>query len=330
VSTQLTDRLLVGAQVYDRNIGHLGNGHPMLDWAVVDYRFRKWLGVRAGKVKTTLGLHNDTQDMEFLHTWAILPQSLYPLDLRSETIAHIGGDVYGTAPLSRYGDLSYTVYGGIRPTDNDSGLIYGIQRRGITLTDQAGTMLGADLRWNTPLKGLLAGASFLSQHNTADGIRVNSRSVVSQYIEDSRKIGTVDFYAQYGIGNLRLEAEYRRNYNDLNGMGISENRQNADVRGWYGSAAYRLHKRVEVGTYYSRFYPTWQDPDRGAPDSHIFDKVATIRVDLTSWSSLKVEGHWMDGYGHTSSFRGFYAQDQPNDDPFPKTNLLVVRLGFNF
>src|SRR5436189_1029365 len=37
-------------------------------------------GARAGKVKTTLGLYTDTQDMEFLHTWAILPQSLYPLD----------------------------------------------------------------------------------------------------------------------------------------------------------------------------------------------------------------------------------------------------------
>src|SRR5215472_4847702 len=32
-SFQLTDRFHVGAQVYTRNIGHLGDWHPQLDWA---------------------------------------------------------------------------------------------------------------------------------------------------------------------------------------------------------------------------------------------------------------------------------------------------------
>ena len=41
------------------------------------------MGFREGRVKTSLGLYNDTQDQEFLHTWALLPQSLYPADLRS-------------------------------------------------------------------------------------------------------------------------------------------------------------------------------------------------------------------------------------------------------
>jgi hypothetical protein len=99
MSAPITDRFRIGAQGYVRNIGQLGEGHPDLDWAYGDYRFTDWFGVRAGKVKSTLGLYNDTQDADFLHTWAILPQSTYPLDLRSATLAHTGVDVYGRIPL---------------------------------------------------------------------------------------------------------------------------------------------------------------------------------------------------------------------------------------
>src|SRR5579864_9206979 len=113
ISTQITDKFRVGAQVYDRNLGNLGEWHPTLDWAFADYRFKTWLGVRGGKVKTVLGLYNDTQDLDFLHTFALLPQSVYPTDLRDSTIAHVGGDVYGRISLKhRLGDLAYTAYAG--------------------------------------------------------------------------------------------------------------------------------------------------------------------------------------------------------------------------
>ena len=54
VSTQVTDKFRVGAQIYDRNLGKLGNWRPSLDWAVADYRFKDWFGIRAGKVKLSL------------------------------------------------------------------------------------------------------------------------------------------------------------------------------------------------------------------------------------------------------------------------------------
>ena len=90
VSTQLTDKLRVGIQVFDQNLGELGNWKPEVDWAMADYQFTGWFGLRGGKVKTVLGLYNDTQDMEFLHTWALMPQALYPMDVRGDTIAHVG------------------------------------------------------------------------------------------------------------------------------------------------------------------------------------------------------------------------------------------------
>jgi hypothetical protein len=85
----------VGVQVYDHYIGDLGKGRVSLDWALLDYRFRDWLGFRGGKVKTPLGLFTDSQDQEFLYPWALLPQAVYPLDLRETNSAHTGGDLYG-------------------------------------------------------------------------------------------------------------------------------------------------------------------------------------------------------------------------------------------
>ena len=75
-ATQVTDKFRVGAQLYDRNVGKLGNWRPVLDWGLGDYRFKDWFGVRGGKVKTVLGLYNDSQDLEFLHTWALMPQNV--------------------------------------------------------------------------------------------------------------------------------------------------------------------------------------------------------------------------------------------------------------
>lgn len=129
MSSQVTDKFRLGAQVYDRNLGQLGQFHPSLDWGLVDYRFTQWFGIRAGKVKTTLGLFNDSQDLDFLHVFALLPQGVYPTDLRDTTIGHTGGDVYGTIPLRhRLGDISYTGYAGIRSDSIYSGYPYLMQQ----------------------------------------------------------------------------------------------------------------------------------------------------------------------------------------------------------
>ena len=161
VSMQLSDRFRVGAQVYSRNIGNLGEWHPQLDWAVADYRFKDWFGIRGGVVKTVFGLENDTQDMEFLHTNALLPQSVYSTDLRDALLRHRGGDVYGEIPLKRLGSLSYTAFAGQRQDNRYGGYPYLLSGTGGHISSYGGLQVGADLRWNTPLQGLLVGASHM-------------------------------------------------------------------------------------------------------------------------------------------------------------------------
>ena len=35
--SQINDKFRIGAQIYDRNLGQLGQWHPTLDWAVADH-----------------------------------------------------------------------------------------------------------------------------------------------------------------------------------------------------------------------------------------------------------------------------------------------------
>lgn len=197
ISSQITDKFRVGAQVYDRNLGNLGEWHPSLDWAFGDYRFKPWLGIRGGKVKTVLGLYNDTQDLEFLHTFALLPQSVYPTDLRDSTIAHLGGDLYGDISLRHgLGDLTYTVYGGHRSDSIYSGYPYLLSQFGTHFKTFGGLQYGGDLRWQTPLRGLLVGASRMNENITGKGMSKSPMdlSAVIPYTESSKADWTNQFY----------------------------------------------------------------------------------------------------------------------------------------
>lgn len=328
ITMPLTDRFRVGAQVYTRNIGNLGNWRPQLDWAVADYKFKNWFGIRGGVVKTTFGLHNDTQDMEFLHTNALLPQSIYPTDLRDALIRHKGGDVYGEIPLRSFGNLSYTGFAGMRADSVHGGYIYLLRGVGINMNEYGGLQWGGDLRWNTPLKGLLIGASHMNQDITGRGSVDMPGVMTGPYEERSNKDQANQFYGQYVVGNLRLEGEYRRWWRDqqiFNGFFSVT----TDTRGWYTSAAYRVSKRLELGTYYSRLVAVWAT-NHSNPDNHLYDKVVSARFDISSHWSVKAEGHFMDGYGAPSMYPvGFYTTDNPQGLK-PKTNLFILRTGWNF
>ncbi len=350
-STQITDRFRVGAQIYDRNVGHLGNWHPELDWAYADFKFRSWLGFRAGKVKTVLGLYNDTQDLDFLRTFALLPQGVYATDMRDATLSHVGGDAYGTFSLAKpLGKFSYTVYGGDHIESTDGGYPYLLQIHGIYINHSSGPTWGGDLRWMTPAKGLLVGASYENNDLTNTGllnpsVALGGPDVTVPYWEKSRKEFVQQFYGEYVIGKLKIDAEYRRYWRDFtifNGQFEAQ----AAPKSWYTAADYRLTKRLALGGYYSHFIINWvvtvpnqvEAPSESSPDRHLYDKVVAARFDLKTYWYAKVEGHFMDGYAGFQYPDGFYPQvNQAGpcagnlcSSLKPSINALVLKTGFNF
>lgn len=340
MSSQVTDKLRVGAQVYDRNLGQLGQWHPSLDWGSADYRFSHWFGIRAGKVKTVLGLYNDSQDLDVLHIFAMLPQGVYPSDLRDMSIAHTGGDLYGSITLPcRLGDLSYTAYAGHRSDSIYSGYPYLAQQWGLYFRSIAGPQYGGDLRWNPPVRGLTIGASRLNQEVTAKGSIWNV--LVPQplpYETTSTVYWTNQFYGEYLWHKLQVDGEYRRVFVAVPALPGST--LSSDMRAWYIAGSYRINKYLGLGSYYSHYTEAdlttgmaalllETQTDTSLPSNHVYDKVIAARFDMNRYSYVKIEGHFMDGYGIGAYPNGFYQHQNPRGFA-DNTKALVVKTGFHF
>lgn len=344
VSTPITDKFRVGAQLYDYNLGLLGNFHPQLDWAYGDYKFKDWFGIRAGKVKTVQGLSHDVQDMEFLHTWVLMPQSVYPLDTRGDTIAHIGADLYGEIALGKLGSFSYTAFAGKRPNDPNGGYIYGVDTMSHVPAPQGGFMYitgqtkqvtyyggpvyGADLHWSTPFKGLLLGASYMVQDITTTGHY--TQPVVVPYKLTTVTDNAAQFYVEYVLGNLRFAGEYRSEpkivqLNEPNGVLVQGFQ---DSRSGYVSLSYRFTKWLELGTYQSRYIDNWPTT-HSDPRNHIFDQTISARFDINRNIDFKLEEHFIDGAAIDGVLdHGFYAAPNPNGLA-PNMHMLVARIGYH-
>ena len=339
LGVQLTPKLRIGGQVYDRKLGQLGDWHPLLDWAMADFNVKPWLGFRGGKVKTVLGLYTDTQDMDFANTFALLPQSVYAIDLRDASIAHLGGDIYGKTKLPHhFGSVAYTAYGGHRSDSMYSGYPYLLKSFGIKLTSLSGPVYGGDFRWHTPLRGLLVGVSRQNERITGLGtstITMGGATVApTSYEEHSKHDWTNQYYGQYIADRWHAESEYRRYLRDqilANGMVESI----VDVRGWYVSGGFRVCKWFEAGSYYSHYRNVnalGVRPD-GTVESDFaardFDKVLAGKVTVNQYMTIKVEGHFMSGYANQPYPNGYYTTVNPNGFA-NDTNALVVRTGFSF
>jgi hypothetical protein len=328
-STQITDNLRIGAQFYDRNLGGIGKWYPTLDWAYAQYKFKSWFGIRGGRVKTVLGLYNDTQDLDFLHPFALLPQSMYSIDVRDSTIAHDGGDLFGDIRLgSKYGSLSYTAYAGHRSNSTHGGVAYLIASDGLVFNYLSGIQYGGDLRWQTPLKGLLIGASRQNQLN--DGSYTFNSPGGPVPIKNSDRADWINqFYGEYTWKKLLLDSEFRRSWDGTGTPGVDESQ--IDVHAWYVAGAYRIVKRLQVGSYYSHYWVNFPIANlTPAGSGHSDDKVVTGRVDINRYFNIKIEGHFIDGYGYPAvSPIGFYYANNPNGLQ-NDTKALVVKGGFNF
>jgi len=333
ISTSITDKFRVGGQGYARKIGSLDDGRPQLDWAYGDYKFVPWLGLRAGKVKTVLGLYNDTQDMDFLHTWALLPQGIYATDLRSTFIAHTGGDLYGRIPLKKLGKLDYTAYAGMRSFDNRGGYFYYSEDAGFNIQQIDGRTTGWDLKWTTPVKGLMVGTSWVNNTMHRAGVYISGAMKGTKYTIDANPERPWVGYGEYSRGKWEFSSEYRNTnqFTDVILMNTSSptvSHRNKCTEAWFAAAAYRVTPKLQVGYYHSSLHVDNPRVPTNLDSNHIRDEVVAGRYDIDRFWTLKAEGHFMNGYGDTYLAQGFYTRYNPVLKP--TTNLLVLRTSFNF
>jgi hypothetical protein len=316
VSDPVTDNLRVGIQLHMYQLGQFGGPNIQVDWASGDYKVNDRLGFRAGKIKTPLGLFNDSQDVDSLFLWILLPQAMYPIDNRSFNLSELGGEVYGGLSLGKQGgSLQYHAHIGNSNLDSNEGYAETLAEAGLVFEHQPGERtFGGDLRWQTPWHSLSVGSSALSQ--TIDGTAPGGTVHVGPSITTAQ-------YVQWDDGKLFLAAEYWRSpINPVLTVGQEIVPYPLDQRSWYAMASYRVSKKLQLGSYYSHYVNKAADSTLSANYSK--DVVVSGRYNFNPYVYGKVEGHFLHGTG-----LGYYMNTNPGGLK-PDSNMLAARIGFTF
>ncbi len=312
----LGDNLRVGIQFHMYQIGQFGGPNVLVDWVSGDYKINDQLGFRAGKVKVPLGLYNDSQDVDSLFLWILLPQAQYPDDNRDFDLAVLGGEVYGSVGLGRRGGrMQYRGYTGENRLDAHGGYAQQIAQFGLTLpTPPGGRAYGGDVRWATPLRGLTVGGSAQSQALDGTGPTGSFHMPPALILGD---------YAEWTRGRLHVAGEYQRSpLLPVVTVGTTVVPVPLDQRAWYVMADFRVSRKVQAGSYYSHYVNKAEDTSM--PTNYSKDWVISGRYNFNEYFYGKLEGHLLHGNG-----LGYYASDNPNGLR-PKTAMVAARLGFTF
>jgi hypothetical protein len=308
LNSALTDNLRLGLQLLSRDLGEEGNNDVLIDWAMADYRWQDWLGIRLGKVKLPIGLYNQGRDSDFLRPMVFLPQSIYDEGKRTLVVAAVGGSLYGNISLGRSGDLEYQAYYGTVDFRSDSGQARGMeqlaariarQRHLGTVTDLEADNLyvyGGSLIYNPPLDGLRAGVSYFTGQTDFDfdvgGAEGDAQGTMKDFVVLS---------LEYAMGKWHTATEYTEQTADREVFG-------ADIlggrsQGGYVQLCYHLLDQVGMSVMYDVFYADKQDHDgsslvaQGQPDYLGWRKDLGVGLhwEVNSQWLVKAEYHEVDG-----------------------------------
>lgn len=309
--TQLTDKLHVGLQLFSQHQGPSADTTPRLDWAYLDYRWRPWLGLRAGRVRIPFGLYNDYIDIDAARLQILLPQSIYPIADRNLLTAQTGFALYGSREAGCAGSFDYQLWGGALAVPLPAA------------QDALGTRLfaydskyviGAQVFWHPPIADLRVGASVLR------GAFDTSFNLAPASVEQLQMQGTVpeDFdgrmtlvidpatlligSVEYLHGDWSIAAEYSRWLIHTKTTPIDLFADNdADSERFYAAATHRLGERFDAGVYYSVLYLDASDRGGRGPafPERFFawsrDAAASLRFDVNEHWLWKLEAHFIDG-----------------------------------
>jgi hypothetical protein len=310
VSTEITDRLRAGVQLFARDVGALRDASPRIDWAFLDYRWRRWLGLRAGMIKMPFGLYNEYVDIDAARLPILLPESVYPIRNRDVLLSHKGFSIYGNVSIAAGGELEYQAWLGT----------LSIPRNALDLTnatlDQVITkyVTGAQVFWRPPPDGLRIGATYLrasidfqitlAPASVAELIMAglvpstfDGRIVVAQR-PDTLIVGS----AEYTRGDWLIAAEYsrwlKRQRTSLPALLPTFEE---DAEKLYAMITRRISPSFETGAYYSIHHV--DAGDRGGDDPRFAepfyafqrDLSATLRYDVNDHWLWKLEAHFMEG-----------------------------------
>lgn len=300
VTKAFTDDLRIGIQLFARDLGPDGNYKPQVDWFYLDYRFRDWLGFRAGRTKIPFGLYNEVNDVDAARVPILLPQSMYPADTRPALLAQTGAELYGDVRLGALGELEYRLYGGTIFLDAVSpNPDIAIKKLVVPY------VFGGRAMWLTPLTGLQAGFTLQSLRIDTDYQLPAASTQLLKMLPTTpasfngvvpTKLPLLLWVAslEYVVSDWLFAAEYGRWRGDIESAvpTIFPNSHTVNER-YYVMASYHVTSWLTPGAYYSGFFLNIHR--REGRENFQHDVALTLRFDLTPHWLLKVEEHLISG-----------------------------------
>ncbi len=285
------DRLRIGAQLFERDLGRYDNGRVALDCAFVSWTFADQLEIVGGRIKAPLGLYNELRDVDAARTPVFLPRSVYALRSRDLYVSIDGGEAKGLIDLPGDMDLEYALYGGDKHIDDDTGTTTYISEQGFgdPVTFDIDWAVGGMAHLTTPVPGLGLRLSVL---------RVDSARIVGDLAPGVQAVSELDYWAvigslEYEMRKLTLAAEYSllrgRGTARVAALGVARQASNNN-EGAYVSATWRHNRWVESYLAGEAEFDDAQARHAG----HAWRLVAACAVrPLSNWS-LKLEGQYGD------------------------------------
>jgi hypothetical protein len=284
--------------------------------------------VRFGKVKTPMGLFNETQDIDPSYMWTLLPQGPYPISSRNSQLSELGGVAYGALTMAKLGKLEYRGWDGIRSVTKDDGNFLAQRESGITLPNGiSGAAEGATLRWKLPIDGLMIGASdlyiFKKTGVVVDTPTTGANQTTTNGTESVLPFSQVFLFATYEHKRLWLAGETWKSAAKqvvaLTGKPTTE-AYNEDFA-WYAMATYKVTEKLTAGAYYTEEHN--QAATLG-PARYLKDWVVSTRFDFNQFLYAKAEEHFIKG-----TLTDFDALLNPSGLK-PTTNLTLLKMGVSF
>jgi hypothetical protein len=298
----ITDDLTVGMQLFMRDLGPIGNYKPLFDWFYLDYHFRDWLGLRAGRTKLPFGLYNDQSDIDAARVPVLLPQSVYPTTQRDYLLAQTGFELYGYQRLPVIGALDYRAYGGTIFIDQTTLASPTVTVRKIDVP----YVVGGRLLWHapTPLDGLsLGGSAQLLRINLDLALNSATSAALAQAgLVPADFNGLVKYQLpaflwvgslEYAAHDILLAAEYSRWHvgQAVRPPIVPDQRETQTP--WYVMGSYRAAAWMSPGAYYSVLQNGAAGPN--TRNKYQQDFAVTTRFDINQNWLVKLEGHYMRG-----------------------------------
>jgi hypothetical protein len=299
-TNQVSDSLRVGFQLLARDLGPMGNYRPQFDWFYLDYQFRDWLSLRAGRIKMPFGLFNEVQDIDVARVPVLLPQSIYQADHREYIFAQSGAEVYGRISMGEPGAVEYRVYGGGLVPD-----LPGPPPVGVNVSNtRFPYVYGGRLLWSTPLDGLSAALSGQVLRLDAD-VSIDPAVLALFQAIGLAPMGApnafeLEFVVTRWIASLHytafdwdLSAEYSRWIGEFSSPLPALFPARTENERYYVMASRRVNSLFTPGIYYSAYYVDVSD--RSGHEKYQHDFAFTTRYDLNAHWLLKLEWHLMRG-----------------------------------